>query len=341
LSGLNGYFIDAAGGATIKDLKNYINGESAVAFEFSNCKNIRFSGELKLVSQANSGKINTFGLSWLKFVRGCTDINADVEFNGGLHGFHFYRNYGEPQSFSSTNIKLNIKAANVYYPELHERAGDYVKTKIVAISCGRAFFIFGGGNNVTANITTKNSFGFLISSDSMGNGAENITIDYRDRDSDNNKVNAWRCGIQFYNQRPATFRNIKINLDVKNPAGSPFLDTFVINKVSDSSSQDKIGRGHKLYGLNITGASEQVVNRKHINTYGAFAAPDVISNVIIRNFKASGGDSDILLSFGDALADSVIIENVTLTKSMIKVQHSTGKAVFVGYSKAAPAAGRY
>jgi len=334
LSNLEGYFIDAAGGATIKDLKSYINGENAIAFQFSNCKNIRIPGGLKLISQANPGKNNTFGLTWFKFLHGCANIDAEVEVNGGLHGFHFYRKYGEPQSSSTSNIRLNIAATNVYYPELHERSGDNVVTKINATNCGRGFFIFGGGNNVKADITTKNSFGFLISSDSQGNGAENISINYRDRNSDKNNPGAGRSGLQFYNQQPAVFRNISINIDVKNPPGSPFSDSFFINKVSDTRSQDKTGRGHKLYGLEISGVSEQVNNRKHINTYGEFASPDLISNVRIRNFKTSGHGSDILLSFGSALADSVTIENVTLPKNMIKVLHSTGKAIFVGYSKA-------
>jgi len=332
LSNLNGYFIDATSGATIKDLKAYKKGENAIAFQFSNCKNIKIVGGLKLISQPYSGNSNTTGLTWIKFLRGCNTIDADVYFSGGLHGFHFYRDYGDPLSYSSFKIKLNIKAANVYYVELHERSGNDVKTIIDAIGCGRAFFIFGGGHNISAKITTKNGFGFLVSSDSAGNGVDNISIDYRDRNSDSNNPGAWRCGIQFYNQKPATFRNIKINLDVKNRINSPFLDTFLINKVDDTGAADSKGRGHKLDGLEITGISEQVNNRKHINTSGSFASPDVISKVKIRNFKTSGIGSDILLSFGDALADSVTIENVTGPKSMINVLHSTGKAVFIGYS---------
>ena len=330
MSNLGSYGIDARGGATIRDLGTYRPGENAIAFQFINCRNIRIRGGLRLISQAYDGRSNTTGLSWFKFVSGCNGINADVDFDGGLHGFHFYRAYGEPPSASTVNANLAIRAKQVYYPELHERSGDQVTTVIEAVDCGRAFFIFGGGNNVTARITAKNSFGFLISSDSAGNGAENITIDYRDRDSDRNKADAWRCGVQFYNEKPAVFRNIRVRLDVRNAAGSPFYDTFSINKVSDTGGQDTRGRGHMLDGLDIAGVSEQVNGRKHITTYGAFAAPDQVRNVRIHDFRGTGRGSDIHLALGDALADAVIIENVALPEKSVRILHTTGRAVFDG-----------
>jgi len=335
LSNLSSYGIDAGSGAIIKDLRSYRTGETAVAFQFSNCKNIKISGRLRLMSQAYSLSSNKTGLSWFKFLSGCNGINAAADFDGGLHGFHFYRNYGEPLSSSTTNVKLNIKAARVYYPELHERSGDNVETTIDTVDCGRAFFIFGGGNNVNARITTRNGFGFLLSSDSMGNGAENISIDYRDRDSDKNRADFGRCGLQFYNQRPATFRNIRVKIDVKNNAASPFYDSFFINKVNDSGSQDKIGRGHVIDGLDIAGVSEQVHNRKHVNTYGLFAAPDKVSNVRIHDFKGSGQGSDIQLSFGNALANRVLVKNVSLPPQSIKLVNTSGKTVFINYSAGA------
>lgn len=330
LSNLAGYGIDAGGGATIKDLSSYQPGETAICFQFINCKNIRFVGGLKVVSQAYSPASNKTGLSWFKFVSGCKGIQADVNFDGGLHGFHFYRNYGEAATFSTSDIWLSIKAKQIYYAELHERSGDNVETRVDAVDCGRAFFIFGGGNNITAAITAKNSFGFLISSDSAGNGAENITINYRDRDSDKNKAGNWRCGLQFYNQRPAVFRNIKINLDVRNRASSPFYDTFVINKVTDSGGQDKIGRGHVLDGLIITGVSEQVDRRNHIITYGAFAAPDVVRNFQISDFSGIGHGASILLFLGNALSGTVILDNVNVQKDLIKINHVTGSVVSRG-----------
>jgi hypothetical protein len=330
LSNLAGYGIDAGGGATIRDLSTYQPGETAIGFQFINCKNIRFVGGLKVVSQAYSPASNKTGLSWFKFVSGCKGIQADVNFQGGLHGFHFYRNYGEAASFSTSEIRLSIKAKQVYYTELHERSGDNVETRIDAVDCGRAFFIFGGGNNITAAITAKNSFGFLISSDSAGNGSENITINYRDRDSDKNKAGNWRCGLQFYNQRPATFRNIKINLDVRNRAVSPFYDTFVINKVADSGGQDRLGRGHRLEGFEISGSSEQVNSRQHITMYGAFASPDSVKNIRIVNFSGTGQNSVIQLALGDALADTLLLENVNLPKDSIKINHSTGSVIFKG-----------
>jgi len=345
LSNLSSYGINAGGGATIKDLSNYQRGQNAVAFQFSNCKNIRIGGGLKLISQTYSPGSNETGLSWFKFVSGCRGIKAEADIHGGLHGFHFYRNYGEPLSASTSDIELTIKAKHVYYPELHERSGDNETTNIDAVTCGRAFFIFGGGNNVAARVTTKNCYGFLISSDSAGNGAENIAIDYRDRDSDNNtgdpRANAGRCGVQYYNQRPAVFRNIKIKLDVRNPSQSPFSDSFYIIKLNDAAARDTKGRGHKLVGLEISGISEQITGREHINTYGAFASPDIVSKIKIHDFKTSGAGSGVLLSLGNALADSVTIEDVTLPKNMIKVLHSTGKVVFAGQRAAGPYAGSH
>jgi len=330
LTNLSSYAIDAGGGATIRDLSTYQRGESAIAFRFAGCRNIRIGGGLRLVTQEYSPGSNKTGLTWFEFVSGCKGIEAVADIEGGLHGFHFYRNYGEPQSASTADIKLAIRAKQVFYPELHERSGDHVVTTIDATNCGRAFFIFGGGNNVRADITTRNSFGFLISSDSVGNGAENIVIDYRDTDSDRGNSVGGRCGIQFYNQRPAVLRNIKISLDVRNNDKTPAYDTFFIYKVSDTGAQDKVGRGHKLYNLEVSGISSHLINRKHICTYGAFASPDIVSNVKISNFKADGDGSDILLSFGNALADAVTIENVAFPKNMIRILHSTGKVVFTG-----------
>jgi len=334
LANLSSYGIDAGGGATIKDLSTYQRGESAIAFRFSNCRNIRIGGGLRLISQEYSPGSNKTGLTWFEFVSGCKGIEAVADIEGGLHGFHFYRNYGEPVSASTADVKLTLRAKKVYYPELHERSGDHVMTTIDATNCGRAFFIFGGGNNVMANITTRNSFGFLISSDSEGNGAENISVYFRDRDSDDNKgdpkADAWRCGIQFYNQRPTVFRNIRLKIDLKNSVASPFYDSFLINKVNDSGSPDKVGRGHLLDGLDISGVSEQVHNRKHITTYGMFAAPDLVRNVRIHDFICTGSGSGILLYFGNALEDTVFIERVTLPSNMITVLHSTGKTVISG-----------
>jgi hypothetical protein len=292
-----------------------------------------------MVAQEYSGGSNTTGLTWFKFLQGCSNINADVEFYGGLHGFHFYRSYFDPMTYVTTNIKLNIKATKVYYPELHERSGINEETRIDAVKCGRAFFIFGGGKNINATVTTRNCYGFLISSDSEGNGSEDITIDLRDRNSDDNtgdpRANAGRCGLQFYNTRPAVFRNIKISIDLKNPLQSPFLDSFYIIKLNDASGRDTTGRGHVIDGLEITGVSDQVNTRQHITTYGAFTSPDSVRNVRIVNFRGSGQGSNILLDLGNALSGPLVLEDVYLPKASIKINHTTGSAVFKGYSSVA------
>jgi len=332
ISGYQGFEL-VGPGATITDDQTYTGTQTATFLSFVGSNNIYIDPSIKFVSQA-SNNVDQRGMTWFKFTEGCNGISGGAEIVGGLHGFYFQQGSPMLPANVSKNIDLDIRATTVYYPYLAERSGENAKVRIDGDGNGRDFFIFGGGNNTTADIKSKNQTGAtMVSSASGGEGGSNITVNFTDTASDQTaSADSWHTGLQFYNETPATFRNIKFNLHIINPATLTNKDSFRITKYNNVGGADSTGRGHILDSFELTGYSSQVDTSDHVAMIGAFASTDKIRNFRIKDFYGAGvteGGSRIVLNgLGNALQDIAKIDDVYLPVGVISLVHTTGSAVF-------------
>lgn len=339
LSGLKGFKLTGAG-AILRDMQTYATTEEAKFIQFTACNNIYIDPMIKFTSQEfNTGISDQTGLSWFKFLQGCTNIRGGGRFYGGFHGFWFDRTTGNPASYISKDIDLDVFAYKVTYPTLQTRSGYNARIKTHAESCQRSYFAFGGGHHTKADITVKNqNAAVLLSTDGGGNGIYDIDITVHDRESDTNNASAGRIGLQFFGPTPATIKDVKIHMNLLNSESSPFRESLFINKALSTSDGTSVtaGVGHVLDNVTISGISEQFNNREHIFMYGAFASPDIVRNINIENFTGlsvgeANSESNIELAFGNALEGTVNLRGVELsTGQAVGITHSTGRTVMTG-----------
>jgi len=339
LSGLTGFKLTGTG-AVLKDMQTYATTEEAKFIQFTDCDNIYIDPQIKLVSQEfNTAISDQTGLSWFKFLQGCTNIRGGARFYGGFHGFWFDRTTGNPASYISRDIDLDVYAYKLTYPTLQTRSGYNTRIKTYAEGCQRSYFAFGGGHHTRADITVKNqNAAVLLSTDGGGNGIYDIQISVHDRESDTNNASAGRIGLQFFGPTAATIKDVKIHMDLLNNASSPFRESLFINKATSTSDGTSVtaGVGHVLDNVTISGISEQVNNREHVFMYGAFASPDIVRNITIENFTGLSvgeafSESNIELPLGDALEGTVNLRGVELsTGQAMGITHSTGRTVMTG-----------
>ena len=337
LDGMTNFAI--VGAATVHNITTYTTGQQAVFLDITNTKNIHIDTTMKFVSQLYVsdlvGDTNTTNLSWFKINAGSEYVTGGANFVGGLHGFWFYHIGFNPYGTQPTDIPgkatLVINASNVYYPLLCENGGDYVNAEINAHGCGRNFYGFGGAHFSNIRVTSKNQVGASgLSSNSYGRGTSNCKIDFFDRYSDLNYATNSRLLLQYYVTTPTIFENIEYKVDVYNPQSSPFKETLVVSKLNGSGGADTVGRGHILRNFSFNGVSQQVDNRAHLTMIGAFASTDSVETVTIGPLNATnpGYTSNIEMTVGDALANTIAFNQVYLPNGYIHVTHTTGKSIF-------------
>lgn len=328
--------VKLVGAALIKDTTTYGAAEISQLFKFVTCSGVYIDPAMRFQSEVTG--VNTKGMEFLKFLQGCSTIRGGGSFTGGIAAYYYQQNSPINEAYITTDIDTNLTTVDTYYPSLHERSGNYGRVVIHATRAWRAWFGFGGGSGITAIVHATDQQGAsIISSDSSGVGVHDTTLRFIDLDSENRNPSSYATALQFYNETPTEFRNIRIELDVKNTEAHPFHASFRLNKLNDAGSADSTGRGHILDGLVITGTSDQVNNREHVEMAGAFASPDVVRNISVENFTgntavgAAESDSHIQLTLGDALEGIVNLHSVMLgTGQGVGITHSTGRTVMTG-----------
>ncbi len=331
---LNGLVIDCAG-ATIKDTVVYSSQYDDTTnpvdiFRIKNSTGVWI--KIGIQSQVLGNADNKIGAAMIKFVEGVSDVTADVICKGGVYCLYFYRTSSEPLGYASRNINAKVTSSQTEYGLMLNRSGNNVVAEINAEYAGRAIFA-AGVSNVIARVSDKNQYGASEIGAFGGDGVSDLDLYYYNRESSSGTNGSNQPLIlQFSDQTPATFRNIKITLDVYNPDATPFGPTFQLIKCDNSGcGQDTVGRGHVIDGLDISGYSRQATGKNHMDTYGAFAYPDVQTRIRVHDLRLDSIDtvsSSFTINLG-ALADTALFENIIATRSEVSgVNGSNGVVVF-------------
>jgi hypothetical protein len=335
---INGIKIIGAG-AIINDVTTYSAGNSITLFGFYNCRGIFIDLTLQFVSADQYAGDGATGMVFFRFFGNasgaCYGIFGGGYFTGGWRAFNFYRAQGNDESYVSKNIDLQVTAFNMYSPMIHEKSGYFANVKLYASNCYRPYYVI-GGENLNLDIHCVNQKQSSIFDTFQGYALRNIDLKYYNRDSTAGSNGGALILFRFYgySSGAGTMQNIKIDLNTKNPATTPWGTTLSLNKLTDGGAADTTGRGHILDGFTITGRSEQVDGANHVNQSGTFASSDVVSGINLKDLRCTGvsnGSSNILLpDFSDSVAGRLRVDNVYAPKSKINIIHGYSRTVFIG-----------
>lgn len=312
--------------ATIVDAQSYSGTESANLFRFINCMDVK----VRLSVRTQHYTVDKQGLASFTFLEGCRSVEVDARIEGGTFGCYLLREASDPVGYASGDITVNIRASHTEYPVLAARSGFNLTGKIEATNSGRNFFLF-GTHHVQLSVNSKNQQGASLIAAFGGDGCSDVSIQYRDRDSDRCNPNNEALLIQYTDETPATMRNIRLAFDVVSPVSSPFFATVGLLKLNNLGKPDAVGRGHILDGLEISGYSKQT-NRAHFYSSGAFAAPDRQMRINVHDLTLDAVDtasSGFAINLG-ALEGSAEFTNVIAPKSEVSgCNGSNGVVSFV------------
>lgn len=289
-TGINGLTIICQG--TIKDTNTYTGTQQATLFKFVGCSDIRVDLTVSSQVAVTTEATNLRGLGALLFEQGCTHLDIDLKIIGGLAGIQFNRAYNDPISYRCRDIQARVNATGCHYPYLAQFSGDNAGVKVDADTCGRNVYVYGvNQNNLDVRSRNQQISTILAAFNGVGCG----DIDLRYFDIATNDGNPAAAAVQLYwgDSTPAEHRDIRIHLNVTNPSGG-FGNTFELGKFSDGGgTPDGVGRGHELNGFYLTGYSNQNLggNQHCTLASGAFAAPDIFSNIEVNGLKLRGASS--------------------------------------------------
>lgn len=319
----------------ITDGNTYTGTQQSTMFEFIACSNRKLKGRFtSQIAVTTSTAVSTRGLTYFKLSEGGVGCEVDLDMTGGLIGLNPTKLYTDPASYSSRQIRGRIKASGTFYPYTGQFSGDDVDLNIDADTCGRNFFIYGVKNN-TLNVQSVNQQVTSLIKSYDGYGCDTVYVNFNDRSSTANQPAAPRIGVQWGDLTAATHSNINLNINVKNPSGSPWGNTVGFAKYSDGgSTADSVGRGHQLLGFRLTGNSDNTdTSANHVNwEAGAFVktgTPDVQSGIEVGPLRLIGSSN--AASFGlTGLTGHAVFSSVWSDHNVYTDNGLNGKAIFLG-----------
>lgn len=303
----------------ITDTTTYTGTQSSTLFNFVTCSKIDLSANV--VSQQSvtlsPTTLNLRGLKVVRLTQGGSLLNVDLNLVGGLEGINAFKLYTDPASYEFSGITGKIKSYGVYYPYVGTFSGNNVDLILEGENSNRSFFIYGVNHN-KFRLYTKNAQGTALIKAFNGYGCQNVDVDWTDVDSTDNQSAAPRLSIEWGDSTAATHSDIRINVNWKNPAASPWGNSLGFAKFSDGGgTADTTGRGHRLYGLALTGFSDNTGTAvSHVNwEAGAFSTsgtPDLMTGYEIGPFVALGSNNSMswaMTALGIAVFSSVSTEH--------------------------------
>lgn len=282
----------------ITDTRTYTGTQNATLFNFVTCSKINLSATVQSqpAITLSPTTLNVRGLKVVRLTQGGSQLNVNLNLIGGNEGVNAFKLYNDPASYQFSNITGTIKAYGVYYPYVGTFSGNNVDLILETENCGRSFFIYGVNHN-KFRLYTKNAQNTALIKSYNGYGCQNVDVDWTDVDSTDNLPAAPRLSIEWGDSTPAIHSDIRINVNWKNPAASPWGNSLGFAKLLDGGgTPDTTGRGHRLYGLKLTGFSDNTgTSASHVNwESGAFSTsgtPDLMTGYEIGPFVALGNSN--------------------------------------------------
>lgn len=330
LERLDGVVIECANGATLNDTASYTGRAQSELFKFLGCRNIVARLRVSSRPQVTLASRDVYGLFAVVFEEGCVGADIDIDMTGGLSALTIRKVYSDPMSYQSRDVRGMIRARNTFYPYQSQYGSQNVTLDIYADTCGRNFVLY-GSKAQRLTIHSKNQQVSQGLGAYRGFGCEDIDLTLIDRDSTQGLAAAPFLEIGWSDSTPATHRNLRIHVDVRNPPEKPFGHLINFNKVSDGGSTlDTAGRGHVLDGFDLSGSSDYRGARdvNHFTMSGSFAAPDKIQRVRVHDLFLRGQNLlDIRLN---VLQDIAVFQNVNTEHNIQTSNGSNGLVQFIG-----------
>ena len=317
----------------ITDTRTYTGTQIATLFNFVTCSKINLSADV--ASQPSitlsPSTANLRGLQVVRLTQGGSQLNVNLKVTGGLEGVNAFKLNTDPASYQFSGITGTIKAYGVYYPYTGTFSGNNVDLILEEENCGRSFFIYGVQHN-KFRLYTKNAQNTALIKSFSGYGCQNVDVDWTDVDSTSNLPAAPRLSIEWGDSTAAIHSDIRINVNWKNPAASPWGSSLGFSKQSDGGgTPDTVGRGHRLYGFKLTGFSDNTgTTASHVNwESGAFAVtgtPDLMTGYEIGPFVALGTASP--MSWNMTALGIAVFNSVTTQQNIYTDNGSQGRVLF-------------
>jgi hypothetical protein len=299
LTKINGVIIHGDG-ATIKDTRQtYASGKGSILLRCTECSNMTLTG-FTIESERYQSFIAKTGLEAIDF-RGFNEyLTLDLAFKGGLYGVSFAAPRGQPE-FGARKIIARIVAENTYYPFLCEASGYNVKVEIYANQCGRNAFIW-GVHNQKLTIFSKAQYGATEIASYSGRGCSDIDLTYHEPDcSTTDERRNCIILLQWTDSMPATHKNIKIHLNIRNVSKNRFGPRSIL------FSRLFPGQDDVLDGFDVSGVDESVSG-----TFGGnWGTGGEQRNIRIHDLHSLGEIQTSSLDLG-ALTDTAELTNVTI-----------------------------
>jgi hypothetical protein len=316
-------------GVTITDTTVYVGAQNATLIDFVACRNIHVSG-IDFVAPLKASYATAAGLTHIAFRQGCSVVNVDATFTGGWAALRPWKANADADTYKSTNIRANIVTTNVERPLSAEYSGDNSEFRITSTASGRSFMVYGcRGVDIHLRQADTALSGAAVINALGGKGCEDVRVWIQDRDAIKSATDQPLLTLQFGDQSAAYHRNIEAHFDVLANAGAPPGTILEIAKYDNASAADSTGRGHVLDGLLVTGIMEPWSARGCIGQIGAFASTDVVRRVKfsgITNPSTTG--TAIAFAAGNALQDTIIVENCYIPLGSINITRTTGGVTY-------------
>jgi len=317
----------------ITDTTTYTGSQTATFFSFVTCNKIDLSANV--VSQQSvtlsPTSVNSRGLIFVILTQGGSQLNVNLNMIGGFEVINAIKAFNDPVSYQFSGITGTIKAYGIYYPFIGAFSGCNVDLILEAENCNRPFFIYGVSHN-KLRLYTKNMQGTALIKAYNGYGCQNVDVDWTDINSTSNLPAAPRLAIEWGDSTAAMHSDIRININWKNPAASPWGNSLGFAKYSDGGgTPDFTGRGHRLYGFKLTGFSDNTgLSVSHVNwEAGGFnpsGTADLMTAYEIGPFVALGNNS--AMSWAMFALGTAVFNSVTTAQNIYTSNGSQGRVMF-------------
>jgi hypothetical protein len=311
------------GQSKITDTTTYTGTQESVLFNFVTCTKIRLSANVYSQQSVTIVPLSLElrGLRVVRLQEGGSQLEINLNLVGGFVGIHAFKAGNDPASYQFSGISGVIKSYGVYYPYLGTFSGNNVDLLLEQENCGRPFFIYGANHN-KLRLFTKNIQVTALIKAYEGYGCQNVDVDWTDVDSTYNQPAAPRLGIEWGDSTAAIHSDIRINVNWKNPAASPWGNSLIFAKYLDGgATPDTTGRGHRLYGFKLTGFSDNTGTAvNHVQWVAGGFSPsgtaDLMTGYEIGPFVALGTNNAMgwfMSALGVAVFNSVTTQHCIFT----------------------------
>jgi hypothetical protein len=333
LSNCRGVTIKSDGAELVVD-RTFTGSQTVRVFQFTACSGVSFVGHLKATCtqiQAAGSKASR-GPELGTFLQGCTNVTSDsVDVTGFRYVWQALKQLADADSFISRGFRMGLTKANScgYAWTNGGNSGWQVTADLITDTCTRSYFPQGGKQH-SIRLISKNHEGSrdcLITNTGTA-GIDGLSLYYQNTESTtaDNTLNCVGLQIQDSDVYDVIVRNVRIRLNIQNPAVGNFLGFgLIVDKITAAAAADNTDRGHTLENIEVSGIIKGLsANQRSISfcSSSTWGTGEFVDNISFRNLRIDGtGQPAFTLT---ALQKTATFANVYSTVQMNVTGNTTG-----------------